>query len=179
MTEVFFTVAVIGQPFALDGFLKLRSLSGESEHLLKLSNLSVDLCMPQRSGSAKCSETRTVKVECIKESGANLLIKFKNIDTFDDAKKLAGMELLVKRENGAKLRQNEFYIKDLKGLCVVDGQKNALGKISDVVEGGNGSLIEIELLNGEKKFAPFRKEFFGEISIKRQEAQLIAPWVLE
>ncbi|GHT50353.1 hypothetical protein FACS1894102_5800 [Spirochaetia bacterium] len=209
--EDLFTIAILGQPFALEGFLKLHSLSGESDHIVKLKSVLVsdpdNTDLRKKSGDtfanvdskkAKLLEIEDVKVSGVKQP-LNIFIKFKGINTAEDAKKLSGFELLVPRKNAAKLHKDEYYIEDLKGLQVVNQNGCVLGTIVDIVEGGNGSLARIEMANAEKnasrlganaeknachrqasyQFVPFRGEFFGDISLKKHQAILLADWVLE
>jgi len=49
----------------------------------------------------------------------------------------------------------------------------------DIIEGGNGFLAEVLLDSGEKRFVPYRKEFFGEPNLKEGKIELLEPWILE
>jgi 16S rRNA processing protein RimM len=165
-----FVTAIAGQPFGVEGFLRLTSLSGELAHLLKLSSVLVR--------GAECSEKR-YEIERFVQHGSNLLVKFKGIDTPEDAKKLRGAALVVERKDAAPLAEGEFYIEDLKGIPVSDESGGALGEISDIIEGGGGFLAEIRLTDGEKRLVPFRNEFFGEVSTDKKTATLRNTWILE
>jgi 16S rRNA processing protein RimM len=70
-------------------------------------------------------------------------------------------------------------VEDLKGLEVVDREGKTLGRIVAVNEGGGGNLAEVKLLSGAKHLAPFRKEFFGDVSLKEGKIVLLERWVLE
>jgi 16S rRNA processing protein RimM len=164
-----FVAGITGQPFGLKGFVKVRSLSGEIEHLLTLKTV----CLRQEG------KERVVTVE---ETGLALpavLMKFAGIESPEAAKALSGAELLVEREQAAPLREGEFYIEDLKGLEVIDGSGERLGSVRDVLEGGGGFLVELEMPSGECRLIPFRNEFFGEIDLQKGRALLHARWILE
>lgn len=108
----------------------------------------------------------------------SLAVKFAGVDTPEEARLLSGAEFIISREEAAPLKAGEFYVEDLRFLEVFcAGEK--VGDILDVVEGGGGSLVEIRLLNGEKRFAPFRNEFFGVVDIERNRAELLRKWILE
>jgi len=70
-------------------------------------------------------------------------------------------------------------VEDLKGLEVIDGEGKALGHIVDLIEGGGGNLAEVKLLSGARRLAPFRKEFFGDVSLEEGKIVLLESWVLE
>ncbi len=132
-----------------------------------------------------------------------LAIKFAGVDSPEDARRLSGGELLVSRKDAAPLRQGEYYVEDLRGLEVfLSTTGETIGIISDVMEGGGGSLIEIFLHKAsldntvshaadaecvskiskkaaEKKLVPFRKEFFGLIDLEKGRAELLNTWILE
>jgi 16S rRNA processing protein RimM len=165
-----FVAAQIGAPFGIKGLVKVRSLSGELEHLLKLRQVTL------RQGGAE----RVLEVEESEASFPSFVMKFRGIDSPEDAKALTGAEILVDREQAAPLEKGEFYIEDLKGLEVyATGQNEALGVISDILEGGNGSLAELRLNAGGTRLVPFRDEFFGTIDMKGRRAELLHLWVLE
>jgi len=106
-------------------------------------------------------------------------MRFAGIDSPEVAALLNGAEIVVDREYAAPLKEGEYYVEDLKGLEVVSTEGQTLGHIGDVVEGGGGQLAEVILLSGEKRFAPFRKEFFGELSLSEGKIVLLEPWVLD
>jgi 16S rRNA processing protein RimM len=117
-------------------------------------------------------------------SGEFLLVKFEGIDSPEAAKALAGAELIGDRSQAAPLKNGEYYIEDLKGLEVIAGVQDSsgddiLGHITNILEGGGGELAEIKLLSGEIKLIPFRKEFFGDISLEKHQAVLLEQWILE
>jgi 16S rRNA processing protein RimM len=167
-----FVSAVVLSPFALEGFVKVRSLSGEIGHLLKLSSAVL---------RGKTGE-RVYRIEAarkIEGAPANLLVKFGGIDTPEDAAHLAGAEILLPRSQAAPLEEDEYYIEDLKGLRVIcpDGQE--AGVVTGIIDGGGGQLAEVRLAAGELKLVPFRNEFLGEINVEKKEIMLVAPWILE
>ncbi|MDR2864111.1 MAG: ribosome maturation factor RimM [Spirochaetaceae bacterium] len=177
--------AIVGQPFGVEGFLRLVSLSGENAHLVKLSAVLL-----REPSLGKKSEKKYVIEQC-KQNGAVLLVKFKGIETPEAAKQLCGSEVLVERSNAANLGAGEFYIEDLKGIRLVDEGGLVRAEICDIVEGGGALLAEIRLLSSdggagkipavqaEKRFIPFRNEFIGEISLEKNTAILLNSWILE
>jgi len=176
MTEKFI-IGLVGAPFGVKGFVKINPCSGESEHLLKLKSVVI----------SKDGKEQTLQIEEITPASPTVLMRFAGIDSPEKAKTLSGAQLIAGREQAAPLGDDEYYIEDLKGLQVffsgADGEKAAsdvvIGYITDIIEGGGGELVEIKLLNGEKRLVPFRKEFFSEISPQKGKVVLKNLWVLE
>jgi 16S rRNA processing protein RimM len=160
---------MVGGPFGLRGFVKVRPLSGEPDHLLKLQSVLV-----RQDG-----KERVLKIEESRPSFPAVLIKFAGIDSPEAAKALGGAELLVDREHASPLKPDEFYIEDLRGLTVLGEAGEILGHITDIVEGGGGELAELRLLSGAIKLVPFRKEFFSGIEPEKGRLTLLNQWILE
>ena len=173
MTEQFI-VGIVSAPFGLDGFVKVKPLSNEIEHLLKLRAVTL-----RHHG-----EERSANIEESAPMPPVIVMRFAGYGSPEAAKELAGAELLARREDAAPLRPGEFYVEDLKGASVFaaetgvkDGQ--ALGHITAIIEGGGGDLAEIKLNNGALKLVPFRKEFFPEIYPEKKCILLNNLWILE
>jgi 16S rRNA processing protein RimM len=164
-----FTAGVIGAPFGLEGFVKVKTLSGEIDHLLKLKSVVL-----RQDG-----KERVFAVEESAPKAPVVVMRFAGFHSPQDAKALAGAELIVSREDAAALKPGEFYVEDLKGLSVLDERLQILGHISAVIEGGGGELAEITLNNGKIKLVPFRKEFFTNIDLENRQVTLSNLWILE
>jgi 16S rRNA processing protein RimM len=164
-----FVTALVGAPFGLRGFVKLRSASGDYENLRRLDSVLI------RQGEG----LQSYEVEETVPLSKALAVKFRGIDSPEAAKALQGAELLVDRDQAAPLGAGEFYVEDLKGIAVSLENGEVLGEISDVVEGGGGDLVELRLSSGERRFVPFRKEFFGDIVPEERRAVLLNRWILE
>jgi 16S rRNA processing protein RimM len=167
-----FTAGLIGAPFGLKGFVKVKPLSGEPDHLLALKSVVL------RQNNTE----KTIKIEETAGAFPSVLVKFEGFDSPEAAKSLCGAELLVDRAQAAPLKDGEFYIEDLKGLAVVDIEpedSEIIGYIADIIEGGGNSLAEIRLTTGETRLVPFRNEFFGEIDLEKGRVELLRRWILE
>jgi 16S rRNA processing protein RimM len=168
-----FVVGLVGSPFGLKGFVKVQSLSGETDHLTALGELTLrqggkDRVYPVEAWELRPGLSRT------------LLMKFAGVDSPEEAKAIRGAEIIAGRAHAAPLKPGEFYVEDLKGLEVAaawDG--GILGRITDIIEGGGGELVEIRLNSGETRLVPFRGEFFGDIDPETGKAVLLERWILE
>jgi 16S rRNA processing protein RimM len=167
LTEVFYT-AVLGRPIGLNGFVRIKSFSGEYGHMAAFRELRLEL-----SDGAQ----RHYHVEAFDEG--RQAVKLEGVDTPEAAKTFANARVMVERAQAAPVRTDEFYIEDLKGLKAMGPAGEDYGVITDAVEGGGGFLLEVEIHGGKRVFVPFRNEFVGKIDVKAGFAQLVADWVLD
>jgi 16S rRNA processing protein RimM len=116
--------------------------------------------------------------ETVSQEGT-VLIRFEGIDSPEKATLLNGAEIIAPRENAAPLKEGEYYVEDLKGLEVIDREGKTLGHIVTVMEGGGGNLAEVKLLSGERRLAPFRNEFFGDVNFEKGQIVLLESFVLD
>jgi 16S rRNA processing protein RimM len=164
-----FVVALVGAPFGVKGFVKIRPLSEEMEHLEQLKTVVLRWE----------NHENLFYIEKTFRTGSSLAMKFREIDTPEAAKTLSGAEMVTGRDHAAPLGKDEYYIEDLRGIPVLDQNGAILGEIRDVLEGGGGQLIEMKLPRGELRLVPFRKEFFGEVDTEKRRAILLEQWILE
>ena len=181
MTKDSFIAGIIGAPFGLEGFVKVKPLSGETEHLLKLKSATL-----RQDG-----KERVLTIEESVPNAVSVVMRFAGFRNPEAAKALAGAELIVSREEAAVLKTGEFYVEDLKGLAVLAPPpeaappsqavppSEALGYINAIIEGGGGDLAEITLNDGKRKLVPFRKEFFSGIDLGNRRVTLNKLWILE
>jgi 16S rRNA processing protein RimM len=170
---------IIRSSHGLDGFVKVESSSGEVSHFADLAEVDV------RMGGAKGTVKR-YQIEAVEGSSQCLLIKFRGIDTPEQAKTLAGGELLVSRDMACPLAEGEYYVNDLC-QCVLVYQGTVLGRITAVMEGGAGDLLEVTLSEGsefgeaklETRIVPLRKEFVGKVDMQAKTVELMHRWILE
>jgi 16S rRNA processing protein RimM len=172
----FFTAGIVGAPFGLEGFVKVKPLSGEIEHLLKLKSATL-----RQSG-----KERVLAVEDCRPSLPMVVMRFAGFNNPEAAKALAGAELIVSREEAAALKPGEFYVEDLIGLAVLappqaeaGEDRQILGHINAIIEGGGGDLAEITLTSGKLKLVPFLKVFFSGIDLENRRITLNNLWILE
>jgi len=162
-TKTHFTLGLVGAPFGLKGFVKVRPFSGETGHFSRLEKVTL------RQGE-KEEIRKLAEIVCQEDI---LLLRFEGIDSPEAADRLKGAEIITGRENAAPLKEGEYYVEDLKGLEVLDTEGKTLGHITNVLEGGGGNLAEVELPIGGRRLVPFRNEFFGEIDFKKGKIVLL------
>ncbi|VDA99627.1 hypothetical protein S1OALGB6SA_698 [Olavius algarvensis spirochete endosymbiont] len=150
------------------GWLKLRSFSGEWDHFYEIKTLVL------RSKNHKRQKTYQVEKFEIKHRVGT--IKLLGIDTPEDGKSLTGYEILVPRHQGARLKENQWYLCDLVGLRVLDTEGRALGEVISVTETSD-DILEIRRPGGGNFMIPFRSNFVQEPNLENRTIVLTTDWL--
>lgn len=80
-------------------------------------------------------------------------IKFKGIDTQEQAKKIVQCLLYLPDNLLPKLGEDEFYFHEIVGFTAYDEEDQELGKITEVYDLPNNPVAEI-LINGKEVLVP-------------------------
>jgi 16S rRNA processing protein RimM len=148
-------VGLITAVHGLSGSVKIKSLSGESAHLLRLKVLYV------RRGE----EFLPFQVQAARASGTHVVMKLAGIDSPEAAARYRGCELWVERGEASALGPGEYYLADLCRCRVYRGQ-DELGRVIGVCEGGANELLEVEDGQGRRFLLPFVEAFVGRVDVQ-------------
>mgnify|MGYP001068709069 CR=1 FL=1 len=72
------------------------------------------------------------------------LVKFKGVDTREEAARLNGALMVIDKEERIALPPDSFYHDQLVGLKVFDKAGTELGRVVDVIATGGHDLIQVE-----------------------------------
>ncbi len=110
----------------------------------------------------------TLNIALKNSVGKYILAQIEGISTPEQAKTLK-CSLYVSRETLPEITNDgEFYIEDLVGISVVNGDNVAIGSIIAVQNYGAGDLLEIKPKSGESYFIPFQDEYVTDINIENK-----------
>ena len=160
-------LARIVKTHGTQGEVKARTFSGEVDHLLSLSEVEL----------RRDRETIRATIDALRTTGRELLIRFRGYETIDRAKTLVGYELWADRRYAVPLGPDEYYVCDIVGLEVIDGEER-LGRIVAVIDGSAAPLIEIET-GDETVLVPFVEHYFGRVAIEERYVEIKNRWVLD
>ena len=196
MTEQF-VVGIVRGSHGITGEFKVESTSGEYAHFADMEEVALT------DGTV----VKTFTVESVREGSGTLYMKLAGINSPEKAAELNRWKIVVDRKNAHPLQKDEWYIEDLKGCSVIykeaacenapvtGSDEQVLGKVTDVMEGGQGYLVEIllsesctlldESVRLTKKgtprtvYVPFRNEFIGKVDVEAKRMELMHLWILE
>ena len=127
------TVAVLGKTRGNRGELTAYPLSSKPDRFEKLKEVFL-------FGSGERFE-----VESVWFHQANLIIKFRGIDTISDAERWSGAEVRVPLSERTPLEPGEFFQSDLVGCNVVDRSTGeSYGRVAEWQDAGGSGILELE-----------------------------------
>jgi 16S rRNA processing protein RimM len=109
---------------------------------------------------------RDYDVEEVVVRGDSILLKLRGVDSPEEAARLVGSEILVDRDYGAQLGEEEYYVADLEGCRVEYSDGRPFGTVVAVVETAAESLLEVEQEDGRAVMVPFRAAVVTEVDIE-------------
>lgn len=123
---------------------------------------------------------KELAVERAKVAGNFVLIKFKGVDTMNDAELLRGKLLSAEKTDLPDPGQNRYYIGDLLGSKVCDEEGTVLGTLKEILQYGSADVYLLKTDKGTVMF-PYVGEVIKEISpegktitVRRREFEKVA-----
>ena len=157
------TTGIVRSPHGVKGFVKVKPFSDDFEHFFSLKEVTL-----QRDG-----KNRKVEIEQVQNHAGELLVKFKGIDSPEDARFISGWDILVPREQASRLGKGEVYTADLQGMKLVYDNEE-VGKVVSVMEGAQALLLEVLSTDGKVYMVPYIKGVFvDDISLENETIRLL------
>ena len=155
--EQYLQVGVITSAHGIKGEVKVFPTTDDPSRFKKLK----EIILEGKREHTVCG------VESVKFFKNMVILKLKGIDTMNDAEKLRNTPLLVSRENAVKLKPGEYFICDLIGLQVFQGDGTELGELTEVIQTGANDVYVVRMKNEKEVLIPNIKECIMEISLEK------------
>jgi 16S rRNA processing protein RimM len=148
-------VGVVTATHGVTGELKIKSFSGQVDHLLAIHD-----ALFRKAGIEK-----RLRIEAARPHLAGIIVKVAGLETPEEARRLVGFELWVPRPLAAPLVSGEYYASDLCRCRLWFGDEE-IGEVRSVWDGGPAQLLEIRALDGRSFLVPFTDHFIGEVDLE-------------
>lgn len=104
-----------------------------------------------------------------------LVLKFRGVDSMNDAEGLVGSELQVPSAERAQLERGWNYVSDLVG-CIVFDHGREIGRIEDVQLGaGEAPLLIVAIGSGKKFDIPFAEAYLEGVDVAERQVRMNLP----
>ena len=140
------------------GELKVYPLTDDPRRFLKLKECFICGQNFEKPEASSCASARLDR--------GNVLIRFEGVADRDKAELLRGRFIAVTRDNAVKLKKDNYFITDLKGLKVIDDARGEVGTVIDCFETGPQFTLEIKRDKKKNLMIPFVKAYCYEVSIE-------------
>lgn len=107
------------------------------------------------------------KIKSVKPHKNAFLLKLEEINSIEDAEKLKGAVITANEEDMPPLPEGVFYLRDIIGLEVYEGERH-IGKIYDWIETGPNNVYVIKRPSGKDVLIPAIDEVVKKIDIENK-----------
>ncbi|MCT4611824.1 MAG: ribosome maturation factor RimM [Clostridia bacterium] len=127
----FFEVGKILGTHGLKGEIKVMNLSDDEQKFEKLEYVYID--------------DEKYFILKIRYHKTNVLITLKDYEDINKVERLKGKLMVIPRELGVELNEDEYYLTDLIGLKIIDNKSNEeIGNLKDVIRTGANDVYVID-----------------------------------
>ena len=158
-----FLIAKIKATEGAKGYLLIESFSDFPNRFIKLKNVFAEFF----------GNIKEFAVEDILYSGEKIALKFKGIDSSDDAKFLLNKNIFIDKNNSVQLDKDTYFIHDVIGSVVYKDLK-ILGSVEDVLVLPANDVYVVRDLNGKKILVPAVKDFIKHFDPDEKRLDLVS-----
>lgn len=150
--------------YGVNGWLKIYSYTRPAEDICKYNKFLTD-------------DGTSIEFSKIQKKSKNIVGKIPSIDSRDQAEKIKGKILYVKRESLPKLK-GEYYWIELVGLNVKNCDGKEIGIITKLIETGVNDVLVINNSEQVETLIPFVLDYYV-MNIDLGNKQMIVDWEIE
>ena len=140
----------------LRGEVKVNSYSEDPNRFEKIKNVLLKLK----------GQEKEYEIEKVSYTKNQVVLKFKNVNTIEEAEKLRNAIILIDRDKLGKLPEDVYYIADLIGLDVYTDKNEYLGRVDDIFNTKSNDVYVVKDDLGKNKLLPGIPEVIKEISLE-------------
>lgn len=112
------------------------------------------------------NESKEFEIEKVGYHKNQVILKFKGINTIEEAEKLRNSYILINRNDLEPLEEGVYYITDLLGLEVYTEGGTLLGKVDDIYNTGSNDIYVVKDDLGKQKLLPGIPEVLKNVDLE-------------
>lgn len=148
-------VGQIVNTFGIKGFVKVYPYVND---VTRFNNLKYVYAKSKK-------EEKKLEIEEAKYQKNMVLLKFKGVETVEEAEKLRNNYLEIDRSDAIPLEEGEFFIADLIGLKVFLDTGEELGILEDIYNTGSKDIYVVKDKLGKSYLLPYIDEVIKKIDL--------------
>lgn len=152
-------IGQIVNTFGIKGMVKVKPFTENVKRFDKLEKIYIE----------NKKSRKEYEIEEVKYHKDMVLIKFKGINTLEEANLLRESYLIVDREKEEPLEEGTYYIVDMIGLEVYTEEGELLGKLEDIFNTGSNDIYVVKNELGEQILLPAIGEVIKQIDMENKK----------
>jgi len=129
-------LGIIRKAHGVRGEASVESWSDSPERFTEVS--SVTLVSPDEAS------TRDAAIESVRLHAGRALVKFAGLDSPEEVQLLQNWTVEIPSAEARTLGEDEYFLHDLVGLTLIDGDGTHRGNVIEIEETGGGLLLVVE-----------------------------------
>ena len=152
-------IGQIVNTFGIKGFVKIYPYVDD---IRRFDDLEVVYISQKKQDSL-------MKIEEVKYKKNMVLVKFKGIETVEEAEKLRNAYVKIDRKDAIKLEEGQYFIADLLGLDVFLDTGEKLGILDDIFNNGSTDIYVVKNELGKQFLLPYIDEVIKNIDLENEK----------
>ncbi len=159
-------LGIIRKPHGIRGEASVEAWTDSLDRFGELSHAT--LVSPDEQ------KTHEVTFESTRVHSGRVLVKFREIASPEELRGFQNWTVEIPESEARPLEADEYYLHDLVGLKLVDGEGRDRGVVTDAFEGGGGVLLTVK--NGAKEYdVPFASQICRSIDLAQKQIVVDLP----
>ena len=156
--EKYLEIGQIVGTHGVKGVMKVKPLTDDMTRFNKLKTVYINIK----------KELIEFSIEGVQYNKNMVLLKLKGIDKIEQAEKYRNFYIKIDRKDSVKLPEDSYFIIDLIGCDVYEGN-NLLGKIDDVYSTGSNDVYVVKDNAGKQILLPAIKDVVSKVDIDNKK----------
>lgn len=149
-------VGQIVNTFGIKGFVKIYPYVDDISRFDNLKKVHIK----------SKNNNEELQIEEVKYQKNMVLVKFKGIETVENAEKLRNSFVEIDRADAIPLEEGQYFIADLLGLDVFLDTGEKLGVLEDIYNAGSSDIYVVKNELGKQFLLPYIDEVIKQINLE-------------
>ena len=152
-------IGQIVNTFGIKGMVKVKPFTDDIKRFDYLEKIYIE----------KNNTQKEYEIEEVKYHKDMVLIKFKGVDTVEQAELLRNAYLTISRDSAEKLEEGRYYIVDMLGLEVYTDEQVLLGTLDDIFNTGSNDIYVVKDKQGKQILLPAIQDVIKQIDMENRK----------
>lgn len=161
MLSDYLLIGAVVKPQGIKGLVKIKPITDSPHRFLDLESLLVG--MPDE----KQQRPMLIEEAAVREDF--VYARLNGSVSREDAEKLRGLLIYVKREDAVELDDDQNFIVDLIGCQVFDSKGEEIGQLKEVLQPGANDVYIIKLKNNKTMMLPALKRVVTVVDVSKRQ----------